>query len=106
LAKPIKQTDQSSGKEVFSGDDNWKILAGKKRKALKVYMRKTSMAESLPNAPLLLALGPSETTSVSEGVESDGLKDDSNKKMKRTSVMFLPRSADQAGAVEQPRQTQ
>jgi hypothetical protein len=49
---------------------------------------------------------PSETTPASEGVESDGHMDDSNKKMKRTSVMFVPRSADQAGAVEQPRQTQ
>jgi hypothetical protein len=74
-AKPNMHANQSSGKETFSGDDNQKILAGKKRKTQKVYMRRKSMAES-------------------------------NKKMKRTSDVIDSRSADQAGAVEQPRHTQ
>ncbi|KAM0875446.1 hypothetical protein ACQ4PT_036828 [Festuca glaucescens] len=78
-------------------------LTGQKHKKQQVYrVRETPVIEDTPNqTALVLFQGPS--AQVDEGHAPEDLSNDSNKKLRKICVSG---SADQAGAVEQPRQMQ
>jgi hypothetical protein len=101
-AKANKST-QGSEKDQVTGQDG-KVLAGQKRKKVQVYKAKTiPMLTAETVHPLdVVVHNDGSAPVVDEFSSADAASNDSNKKRRSETIG----SADQAGAVEQPRRTQ
>jgi radical SAM superfamily enzyme with C-terminal helix-hairpin-helix motif len=101
-AKANKST-QVSEKDQVTGQDG-KVLAGQKRKKVQVYKAKTiPMLTAETVHPLdVVVHSDGSAPVVDEFSSADAASNDSNKKRRSETIG----SADQAGAVEQPRRTQ
>jgi hypothetical protein len=109
LTKPCGRANQAksgqnSGKEVVPVGMEGRALSGQKRKTQKVYRRVNPPAATVedPNKAVVVFSADKGQEAHTEDTTANDVSNDSNKKMRRETFG----SADQAGAVEQPRRTQ
>ncbi|KAM0879496.1 hypothetical protein ACQ4PT_034197 [Festuca glaucescens] len=96
-------TGTGRGRELFPSTASGSAATGQKRKAVKAQANQQPVLSILEaGVDNSRAVVLAEQSNVSSEVEKDTLSSDSNKKQRLTT----PGSADQAAAVEQPRQTQ
>jgi hypothetical protein len=106
-AKPRGRANQAKGGQVIIKEggparNSGKSLAGQKRKTQRVYRVKNPRGAEEPVGSLALVACSDDQRKNAPGSGAEEVSSDSNKKMRKDNSG----SADQAGAVEQPRQTQ